>query len=269
MRSHEFVSEIERIPKSAYSGGKSYLKTSSAAKQFKPLPGGSGLQYSIEDPRGEPTVKIWDPTVMQPDPRPVRSPYEYRDEYERRFQSWKNRQLEGSKGVPTVVGKLTLERPWFPLPNALQVGTITVDEDYRGQGIAKALYGIVLTILKRPLVAGESQTPGGRQNWVSLSQIPGVQMKGYVALEEEDLETNPRINDPRQTEQATQNIDVIMGKLGGDYIGNKSGREFFAFDVKPTTNGKELEAYVNTNLSKVYHSSYLLTTGLYAVWTGQ
>ena len=142
----------------------------------------------------------------------------------------------------------------FPLANAVGVDTITVDEDYRGQGIAKALYGIVLTIMKVPLVAGNAQTPGGRRNWVSLASIPGVEIKGYVGLETYDLHS--------------RNIDTVMGQLGGEHLGQtKTGERFFTFDVQPSTTGKELEAYVKTHLSKVYGSTDY-NSGLYAIWSG-
>jgi hypothetical protein len=152
-----------------------------------------------------------------------------------------------------------------------------VDEDYRGVGIAKALYGVVLTIMKRPLLAGSSQTPGGRRNWLSLSQVPGVQMKGYFSIDDSDLQTRDtsdtdRFNNKRmiasQNKAAEKNIDTIMGKLGGEYIGRGYGGYYFAFDVKPNTTKQELEAYVNTNLTRVYSGGYG-SGGLYAVWTGQ
>ena len=142
----------------------------------------------------------------------------------------------------------------FPLANAVRVEVITVDEDYRGRGIAKALYGIVLTIMQVPLVAGTSQTAGGRQMWVSLASIPGVEIKGYVGLETYDLNS--------------RNIDTVMGQLGGEHLGQaKDGERFFTFDVQPNSTGKELEAYVKTSLSKIYGSGQY-NSGLYATWSG-
>jgi hypothetical protein len=143
------------------------------------------------------------------------------------------------------------------------VGTITVDEDYRGLGIAKALYGIVLTIMKRPLLAGSSQTPGGRRNWLSLSQIPGVEVRGWLRIDDDDL-------DPRQVSGAEKNIDTLMGRLGAQYLGKGAyrGHQFFSFDVQPGRTGKELEAVVKTQLNRLYNESYHVTTGLYAVWNG-
>jgi GNAT superfamily N-acetyltransferase len=189
-----------------------------------------------------------------------------------RLRSWERSQ--GVTNLPgQLIGKLTLDHiRSFPLEGAVQVDTITVDEDYRGMGIAKALYGIVLTIMKRPLLAGSSQTPGGRRNWVSLANIPGVEMKGYFALDEEELDSNKAAALGQQyatPAQANKNIDIIMGKLGGQHIGvGRSGLNFFAFDVQPNTTGTELEAYVNTRLSKLYGAG-AADTGLYAVWTGQ
>ena len=189
--------------------------------------------------------------------------------YERRLEQWKrNQQARTSPGQ--LVGKLSVSNvSRFPLKGAVQVDIITVDEDYRGVGLAKALYGIVLTILKKPLLAGGSQTPGGRKNWVSLASIPGVEMKGYIEIDDDELDTDPRINDPRSFKRADQNIDTIMGKLGGQHLGNsRFDSNFFSFDVKPNTTSTELEAYVKTNLSKVY-GNYDSITGLYAIWTGK
>lgn len=63
---------------------------------------------------------------------------------------------------------------------------------------------------------------------------------------------------------------IGKGKLGGQHIGtSRSGVEYFAFDVRPNTTGQELEAYVKTNLSKVYGGYDTENTGLYAIWTGK
>jgi ribosomal protein S18 acetylase RimI-like enzyme len=262
------LDEIERLSKSDYRGGKNSLYTDNSVKKFKQLPGGSGLLYTIESGRDEPTIKLWDPNSQTADAKPKKSPYEFSDEYKERLRAWEKRQASGKK-IPQLIGKLTLEHPWkFPLKGALQVGTITVDEDYRGIGLAKALYGIALTILKRPLLAGSSQTPGGRRNWVSLSQIPGVEMKGYIAVP--DYEIDPSASRDRYAAKDREtNIDTIMGKLGGQYIGNERGTHFFAFDVQPNTTGKELEAYVKQKTASVYGGQTSFEGGLFAVWTGQ
>lgn len=270
MKISEFqLDEIERLSPGDYRGGKSYLYAGNSQKKFRELPGGSGFLYSIEYPSGEPIIKLWDPNSNIPDPKPRKDPYEFRGEFEERLRAWEKRQESGQK-IPQIIGKLTLEKPWyFPLKGALQVGTITVDEDYRGVGLAKALYGIVLTILKRPLLAGSSQTPGGRRNWVSLSQIPGVEMKGYISVQDYELNADPRRDDMKWVKRAEESIDEIMGKLGGQYIGKSGSGHFFAFDVQPNATGKELEAVVKQKVAHVYGGKASFEGGLFAVWTGQ
>jgi GNAT superfamily N-acetyltransferase len=277
MRALEFIvetqelDEIERLSPSGFSGGKQYLDSYGREKSVRKLPGGSGLLYSITKDGGDSfIIKMWDQAnkgEFQPSPvNTVRPPYYTRREWQSRIEWIKQkdarRKAEYDAAPGKLIGQLTVNGvdSSFPLKGAVQVGTITVDEDYRGGGIAKALYGIVLTIMKRPLVAGSSQTPGGRKNWISLSQIPGVQMKGYFRIDDKDFDYS----------SGGKKIDIIMGKLGGEHIGqNKSGRHYFAFDVKPNTSKQELQAYVDTNLSKVYSGEYSSGGGLYAIWTGQ
>lgn len=284
MRATEFLNEtqelaeIERLRPNDYEGGKDSLYDKQYGKQIRKLPGGSGLLYSTNEGRwGGIDIKLWDPNgkeylafkAKNNEPRPERQRRESKRDYKYRLYSWERSQRD-LNAPGQLIGKLSVSNVnSFPLKGAVQVDTITVDEDYRGVGLAKALYGIVLTIMKRPLLAGSSQTPGGRRNWVSLASIPGVEMKGYIVIDEEELDTDPRINDPRYAKQADKNIDIIMGKLGGQHIGrSRLGYDFFAFDVKPNTTSTELEAYVKTNLSKVY-GNYDSNTGLYAIWTGQ
>jgi GNAT superfamily N-acetyltransferase len=293
MRASEFLNEtqeldeIERLYPDDYAGGKQYLYDKQYGKQVKKLPGGSGLLYSTSGGRwGGIDIKLWDPKgqdyimakTMAGRPEPVKQRGESKYSYIDRLQDWKR--LQQTIMAPgQLIGKLSvIGADEFPLKRAVQVNSITVDEDYRGMSLAKALYGIVLTIMKRPLLAGTSQTPGGRRNWVSLANIPGVQMKGYVSIDEGDLEPiKPDSDDDRwdaehkkeHNRDVDKNIDTIMGKLGGQHIGRNSyGNDVFAFDVRPNATGKELEAAVKTKLSQVY-GNYESNTGLYAIWSGQ
>lgn len=263
MRAQDFVTEIERLRPDDYEGGKKYLYAP-AAKKLLPLPGGSGLLYHVGGSTYSPMVTIWDPEGTAEATPPPRYTWEMNSEYQARLKKWQAQQKQGVK-PPQLIGKLTLEgADAFPMKGAVQVGTITVDEDYRGRSIAKSLYGIVLTIMKRPLLAGSSQTPGGRRNWLSLSQIPGVEVHGWLKIDDDYL-------DPRMDSGADKTIDTLMGQLGAQYLGKGAwrGDQFFSFDVQPGRTGKELEAAVKTHLSKVYNENYGVTTGLYAVWTGQ
>lgn len=242
MKFSQYLNEITRLSRSDFSGGKDAFAPKDSKKGLKALPGGSGLLYSIDKDHGELTVNIWDPSPKLSTDKPKRAYGEFRSDYEARLQAW-----EEGKTVRTIIGQLILTyADGFPLKNSVQVNTITVDEDYRGIGLAKALYGIVLTVLKYTLVSGDSQTPGGRKNWVSLSKIPGVNMKGFIAIDKDDL--------AKDAEGKGKMIDVIMGALGGDHIGTTIAYEYFAFDVKINATQTELEAYVKQKLAKVYSS---------------
>jgi GNAT superfamily N-acetyltransferase len=244
------LTEIERISKDDFTGGKDYLNLNGPAKNrknIKPLPGKSGFYYHIsqESMYGGIAISILD------------------------------------KSGKKTIGYLTItNQKSFPIPNTYGVHAITVDEDYRNQGIGKALYGIVLTILKVTLISGVSQTPGGRKNWLSLANIPGVDIKGYVVLEEYDIKTDREIDKKshdkydierinRRNARAEKRINVLMGKLGGQYMGSAEDDVYFAFDVVPGTS--ELQPAVKTALSKLYYSEYDVEffTGLYAQWSGK
>ena len=273
MRSQEFLPEIERLTARDYEGGKAYLYATQS-KQYQPLPGGSGMLYHVGGNKTYPTVTIWDPEGTAPPPERFR--WELDSQYRQRLDKWTKEQERAQQGgprPPQLIAKLGLSAAGktFPIPGALQVETITVDEDYRGRGLAKALYGIVLSIMRRPLLAGKSQTPGGRRNWASLSQIPGVEVNGYVAIDDYDLDPANDLS-PLGKKQSEAMIDTLMGRLGAEYIGadtrGRTSQRFFAFPVQPNLTGAEMEAMVKTGLSKIYGQSSAVETGLYAVWNG-
>jgi GNAT superfamily N-acetyltransferase len=232
MRAEEFLIEIDRLQSQYFTGGKEELERykAPAKKQLHPLPGGTDLQYSMDkNPHGY-YVTIVDP---------------------------------GLPGItqPVVVANLSLVDG--VLPDSVQVGMITVDEDYRGRGLAKALYGIVLTIMKKTLISGSSQTPGGRRNWLSLAAIPGVEVKGLVLLSNRDTDTT--VGDPksRYNKYVEKTIDRVM-ELGGQFISRDKNYNYWAFDVVP---GKgQLEPAVRNALSKLY--GYDSDALLMARWTG-
>ena len=227
--SESLVQELERIPAGTFAGGKDTLsRDSNKPKQLFKLPGYPGLSYSIEN-MPHAIIKLWAPNVTA---------------------------RVGNKLVQVPIGKLTLNQEGFPIKGALEVDSITIDEDYQGKGLAKALYSIVLKVLKRPLIAGSSQTPGGRRNWVSISQMPGVQVYGYTMIDDSDLDDDL--------------IDEVMGKIGGDYMGDSGGYHFFRFNVRPDMTGQELASYVNTKAIQLYGDGWdPAIGGLYAIWTGQ
>lgn len=273
MRAQEFLNEIQRLNKGGYTGGKDELEIykTPSEKKLSPLPGGSGLFYSIKADRDgtRQFIFIVDPAAIPE--KPVRKRWDFDAEYNQRLQAW-----EKNKGKvrPAIVAKLSVEDFSSPIPNAVKVGSITVDEDYRGRGLAKALYGIVLSIMGKTLVAGGEQTPGGRRNWLSLVNIPGVEVKGFVQLDTDDVEFDPNDwPDELVYQQAKKikekQVDAIHNnimQLGGQFIGANRYAEYWAFDVVPG-NG-ELAPAVKNSLSKLYSDRGYEPTGLFARWVG-
>lgn len=170
--------------------------------------------------------------------------------------------------VPHVLGYMSVfPKPLFPLPRAHSVGLIAVHPEYQSRGIAKSLYGVVLSLLRYTLISGADQTPGGRRNWLSLSQIPGVEIRGYIPVNDQSFDSADSNNENRQFNEL---IDSVMD-MGGEYLGKGQHRyygttHYFAFDVVPGTG--ELEAAVKTRL-KLYGIPKLVNPGLYAVWYGK
>jgi len=273
MRATDFITEIERLSKDSYIGGKRELDDykSPGGKQLKPLPGGSGLMYATKTASysGATYIFIIDPKAVNSEPKMGR--YEFKSEFQQRLATWKQNPGEVK---PRIVAKLSVDTYSTPIPNAVQVGSITVDEDYRGRGLAKALYGIVLTIMKKTLIAGGEQTPGGRANWLSLANIPGVEIKGFVQLDTDEVEVNPDDYPAvpvyqRALKNKQKAVDAMHDKimqLGGQFVGKNKYSEIWAFDVVP---GKgELAPAVKNTLSTLYSNHGYEATGLYAKWVG-
>jgi GNAT superfamily N-acetyltransferase len=231
----ESLKEIAAMPAHQFAGGKDMLGMfqTPAKKHLKPLPGGTDLQYAIV--KG---THFYGTIVQIVDP--------------------------GMPGItrPQVVAVLNLDSS--SLPNTVQVGSITVDEDYRGRGLARALYGIVLTIMQKNLVSGSSQTPGGRRNWMSLSAIPGVEVQGLVRIPNQifDLERTATAS-PQWRKYADRTMDQIM-ELGGQFHSKDNNSTYWLFDVVP---GKgSLQPAVKNALSRLY--GYDSDNLLLATWTG-
>ena len=216
------ISEITLIPSDDFEGGSEYLtdyyvddakfKDLVAARVLRKLPGNNRYVYQTAE-RGLATeIVILDP--------------------------------EKSGGNENkVIAALAVRPPTrAPLENVVEVGTITVDENYRGQNLAKALYGIVLLPppvgLGKILFSGQDQTPGGQRNWASLSKIPGVEVTGYLAFYNNE---SRRGGGPGQ-EAA---LEELLGKVGGVYMGEDKLSVWYEVPVEVVTAPNKLRQYLD------------------------
>jgi GNAT superfamily N-acetyltransferase len=198
------LSEIEKVPADVYSGEQYTLMPDDQKANLRRLPGKSGYFYFLDD--------LYQLKIVTPDKK-------------------------------KIVALMQLNHYNFPTDNTVQVGTISVDPEYRGQGLAMALYGIVLLIMLRTLVSGDSQTPAGQRMWTVLwilqKRIPRLSVRGYFSIADDQIDD-------------AQDIPVIVGELGAEYLGEVNNYHVFAFDVKPRASGRELKAAIETEFSKIY-----------------
>jgi ribosomal protein S18 acetylase RimI-like enzyme len=134
------VMEIARIPQGDYGTAGTIDTERVPDVNRKELPGGSGLTYGINQKDTEfLEIMIFD-----------------QDE---------------------IVGELDLADTRGPM-KTWSVENLAVDPQHRGRGIAKALYGIALSLLRLPVEAGQLQTGYGQKMWLMLNSIPGVEVVG-------------------------------------------------------------------------------------------
>jgi len=226
------LNEIERIgpiQPGNYIGIPRNITANDIIRSAKKLPGNNPYKYSIQKDGGDIAIYMID---------------------------------SGEVSDNEIIGKLELESIPFPLKGAVYVDYITVHKHYTGVGIAKSMYGIVLSILKRPLVAGSMQTPGGRKNWVSLNKIPGVKVVGYISVDDSSIEHMPETSWAKMS-------DAIMN-TGAQYIGvDQLKTHYFGFEVESDKKANELQS-VYKNIVDLYadYDFNSISTGMYAVWTG-
>lgn len=138
------ISEISNLSPGIWRGGKEELgmHRREATRHSKPLPGVQGINYVI-------------------------SPHETR------FIAIDPNRMPNRHGMYDNVGELNLRsRPNIWIEPAYRVDTITVDEDYRNRGIASGLYMAAFKDLRVPILAGDTQSAGGRRNWARLYNTP-------------------------------------------------------------------------------------------------
>jgi len=160
----------------------------------------------------------------------------------------------------------------FPMQPAYTVEFITVIEDYRGMGIGNLLYKIALRDQGIQLIAGESQTVGGRRNWISLSKTPGVTISGWGWVNvSEQANSNPELV------KIQKKFEKSMTKAGATSLGVNKGpsntlsrainKQWYLFPVH--AGEKEFKAINNAikiYYNDVYNLPFLYKVGLLANW---
>lgn len=92
----------------------------------------------------------------------------------------------GSKGTDKDVCLLSPDKQLIGILTVQIAGDtayvtgLEIDHAWRNKGLATSLYGILSSIEHFNIVSDSSQTPSGARTWVSLSKIPGVEVRGLV-----------------------------------------------------------------------------------------
>lgn len=232
MRATDFITEIEAIPAWQYAGGEEVLQdfNNINISTLKPLPGNNQFQYAVEQAGHMTRLLIVDP-----------------------------------KNPTDAIAMLEVNKDDLPIRgNPVSVETITVDKRYRGRGLSKALYSLILKDMKRPLIAGYAQTPGGRRNWLSLVNMPGVEVKGVIQMNNNSFDPSKAASGSKHEKNIEKNMDSVM-ELGGQFIGKDKYASYWAFDVVP---GKgQLAPYIKNSLSRIY--GYDAPTTMLARYVGK
>ena len=132
--------EIARIPVDDY-GSKGSLAPMKEPVDARPLPGGSGYTYSVNDLGDSKEIMLF---------------------------------VKGE-----LAAELDLYNVGAPV-ELWGVEGVVAEPEYQGQGLGMALYGIALSILGLTLQAGQTQTRHGQRQWLKLNRIPGVVVRGMT-----------------------------------------------------------------------------------------
>ena len=140
---------------------------------------------------------------------------------------------------------------------AYDILTVTVDEKYKGKGLAPVMYYIALTKLG-PLLLGSQHTPGGAKLALSISKVPGIKVRGFLILRKSSFH-------PEERAERKLEIEEELRASKARIIGQTSdGADVWSFAVKPGT--VELEAVPGIDLYDLSISHEDL--GVYATWVG-
>jgi hypothetical protein len=154
-----------------------------------------------------------------------------------------------------IVAAANLDKYVIPsLSNTYEVSSIGVTYHHQKRNLAKTLYQIALYPeygLNLTIVSGNSQTPGGIRNWVSLIKMPNISVTGYIQI-------NP--DHPYYQKY----VDTVLNDLDGKYLGDFEGSQVYEFPVKYHTNLNRVDNAVADKISTISVYDGHTTTGMIA-----
>ena len=211
------INEIDKIYGSDYSGEDDFQWSPEQVKNMsrgaKPLPG-TGYYWTTTRTDGAFFIVIIDPA------------YPDEDEFDDDEDEY------APKISPGVIAFLMIEQTInIGKIKIMEVNAIATRKQYRGQGLASALYLIAMRQLNCWIRSGGSQTPAGRRAWVRLNQIPGVQVEGLIEVEDDAF-------DDYTADKLIDNLMQVgfnnIGEERADWRASSPGRmnHFFTFPVR-------------------------------------
>ena len=182
--------EIERIPQGDF-GDKDTLAPMREPRSSRPLPGGSGYTYAVQ-------------------------------------QSGNLKEIT-TFAHNNLIAELAVAPSGDSL-DSWRVESVATDPDYRGKGLGLALYGIALSILRLTLRAGKTQTRHGRAMWLKLNSIPGVEVRGIAREPRQEYQARPGDDIVHQTSKyVTYTFPVKSGQTS--MRGARPGRGIYSSDA--------------------------------------
>ena len=239
MNIKDIISEIEPLPANTFFGGAGELRSGAVSKipKLKPIPGmNSKFSFVIR-------------------PRPTNNNDRTIDIYSK------------ERGYFKHIAELQLLRcdDYYPFKGAYMVATITTHEDYRGQGFASKLYELYFRYVGKILLSGQSQTPGGQRNWVSMFKSPNLTVDGLIGIPDYFFDADyPK--DKLNPNHEKYIADIM--KMGGEWVGDSpGGRGVHWLRVPIRRDKNRLEVLYKTSRVSMYNDQS--RSLLMATWSGK
>lgn len=241
------LSEILRLPASAWPGGKSSLDYRSRRRgEIYPLRTHPGFGYNIRTEGSRPELIL---SLFDLDPR--------RHGFLDKERAYKEQEKNSPTFTPLIGELITTRYSTVKTEgnsiDLYQVDSVVLDEQpvYRNKGLGLAMYKQLLDMKNITLVAGAEQTPGGRAVWSRLAMEPKILVEGLLVIPDTDFD------------EVEEVADSLFGKIGVDYLGFTSEpikEHYFTFAVtaaqtkEPQKKFKQLMSVVKHPWTRIYQN---------------